>query len=287
MVTIDHLYYPHIIDAVFAHCDPASLALMARTCREWRQRCLDRFYHISDLRILKAPNIRLATFDQDYGPRVSLSSRELALLAGCRVLDITSYHVTMRVWYLHNLQTVRYHRGLADYPPLRAEQLVFKNEFPPFRHFNRNTVAERLVIYFTGRIEQLRWYQVLPYVRQLVFIFEDKDDYDEEDRPSTGSSNDGEDDSNLDHSMPALRVIKSIIEEALTQLIAVVLVGTERWSLETFDALQLDIDRVYEHYDEHLHILRPLTLSTLGTYRKFVGEREWSVITDWTKVLCP
>ncbi|EKD03101.1 hypothetical protein A1Q2_02550 [Trichosporon asahii var. asahii CBS 8904] len=285
MVTIDHLYYPHIIDALFTYSDPASLAPMAKTCRAWRQRCLDRFYHISDLRILQAPNIRLATLSDLHGTRVSLSSRELALLAGCRVLDITSYHVTMRVWYLHNLQTVRYHQGLVDYPPLRAGQLVFKNELPPFRY--RNTVAERLVIYFTGRIEQLAWYnRVLPYVRQLVFIFEDND-YDEEDCPSTESNNDGQDDSNLDHSMPALRAIKSIIEEALNQPTAVVLVGTERWSLETFDALQLDIDRVYEHYDEHLHILRPLTLSTLGTYRKFVGEREWSVITDWTKMLCP
>lgn len=328
MVTIHYQYYPHIIDAVFAYAPPASLAVMAMTCREWRQRCLGQFHHITDLRVLKAhlvlrADLRLPALNHGYNA-VILGKDELPLLAGCRVMDITSSPSPGTCWSMPNLDTLRYRCHLGRVLNLPTRQIVCQGSFSPMT--KANPTVKRLVIH--SRRDDSGYgmpfcavngpnLSGLTGLQQLVLIFEDPplalnnfannasesgsdngsnhggESINDGVGNNSGESNDGSDSEDEFDWSPAadrkwmLSVIRATIQCALELHATVVLVGTEMWSRRSFNGLQLGIERVYVGEAEVLAHCCPITLMTVNAYRSYIGEKEWAVETDWNNPLTP
>lgn len=288
MITINHSYYPHVVDLILDHAPPASLLAMAKTCRNWTRCSLNRFYHVKNPRVIKAHIVRHVSIDNPLLGRISLSKGELVLLKGCKVLDITSRERRWRPWYLPNLETVRYHEGLAELPRTHARQAVFQNHLPPFSRFlYKIKQTKQIVIYISKECGRLYWHKRalahFPSAEQLVFIFDDDNDNSKL-APSEGTSSPA---NRLDMDYDFLETVKHVVVAAVQKKIRVMLVGTERWNVETFNVLKLGVERVYKHSDDNLDFYRPISLSTLGVYREFVGEEQWAVMTDWKGTLSP
>lgn len=327
MVTIHYQYYPHIIDAIFAYAPPASLAVMAKTCREWRQRCLGRFYHIFDLRVLKAhlvlrADLRLPTSKHGYNA-VILGKDELPLLDGCRVMDITSDSSPRTCWFLPNLDTLRYRCHLGRVLNLPTRQIVCLGSLSPMTKVN--STVKRLVIHSRDDngygmpfcADNGPNLSGLTGLQQLVLIFEDPpsalnnfannasesgsdsgsdhagESINDGVGNNSGESNNGSDSEDEFDWSPAgdrkwtLSVIRATIQCALELHASVVLVGTEMWSRRSFNELHLGIERMYVGEAEVLAHCRPITLMTVNAYRSYVGEKEWAVETDWINPLTP
>lgn len=141
MVSIHHLYFLHVVDAVFEFADPAALAVMAQTCREWRRGSLSVFHTICGYEILEEyPKPTVVVWDQLDKVVFFRGWAQLALLSECRVLDIrdSSKARPERVTFLRKLETIRYHRHLDGQQvtheslPQPVSQIVCQNNVYSF-----------------------------------------------------------------------------------------------------------------------------------------------------------
>lgn len=184
MLTINHLYYPGIIDSIFQHAPPASLVVMAQTCRKWRQRALGTYYHIRDMRAPKASRIQV-NLCKPNDIKVELDKTTVGLLAGCKVLDLRKSAAdglcACMLRFLPNLDTVRYFvdaafKSMDDWFILiPARQLVLQHWMFPI--FTRAPQVKRLVLH-CGVLDTI-WksgpvnLSGLVELEELVLLFED------------------------------------------------------------------------------------------------------------------
>lgn len=305
MVTIHPRCFLHITDAVFDYAPPASLVVMAQTCREWRHRVLSRYHHILDLRVLKTPlNLPtdfayFATPHGTAGGRIEevLHRSELALLAGSKVLDITEMHPFENYGFPLDLDldldTVRYHWGLPDQEAIPARQMVCQGEI--MLHSDPNSAVKHVVVHGTESTNG-----VYPFARlwgltgleRLTIIFEYMplwlEQYDRTDSESDSDSFSVIGPYDPDYPpKKRLHMIRDLIAAAENHDATIVLVGTERWSSDAFDGLELGIKREYDTDKSERTRHRRIVLATLDAYRRSIGEKEWAVQTDWSHPLTP
>lgn len=231
MITIDHDYFPHIVDLIFDYATTAALVPMAKVCRAWRHRTLNIFYQITNLQVLKAPGVVHVSLVHWRLGQVTLQKSELVLLAGCKVTDITYYRRGISSWFLPSLETVRYHMCQVAYPPIPAPQLVFRNEMPDL-HVGHGQV-KRLTVHIAGRCRQLTWevgdLDIFSGLEEVVFIFEDKpySDFYSDAHEASSWIDFSDSDAHLDHPLPVLSAIRNAIRAEEQECATVLLVGTE------------------------------------------------------------
>lgn len=109
MAGIDYPCYSHNLDVIFEHAHPSSLAIVARTCRKWRQLSFARFHHIENVPVFKPIFPRVAVHHNRLGC-VPFGRRGLGLLVWCKVLDMGDllYAKQEPVTFLKTLNTVLY-----------------------------------------------------------------------------------------------------------------------------------------------------------------------------------
>lgn len=303
MVSIHHTYFPHIIDTIFDCAEPGSLAVMARTCRAWRRRCLSRFYvvrcrHGSG----SLADLPVVIWDQ-YDRELHFSENsELALLAGCHILDIVGHTKPDPNRFFPNLKTTRYHSTkavdtgvTAEAPALPVDQIVCQAEVLPFD--SRCPTVKQLVIHCAAKYMS-SWnghdepgdadFTGLPNLERLVVIFETvpidmvefHEGYDETDNPESVYFDPERSDNQC-------TIIRRIVAAAHAQNAVVVLVGTEGFAADAFSAIRLGVERAFDSHESAMKSTRPITLVTLDAYRHGVGEKEWAIQTCWDKPLTP
>lgn len=305
MVSLNHKTLPHLIDSIFDNAPTESLAVMAKTCVEWRQRSLSQFHLIRDLYIWQSSTTVSADFTYPDRSFVELDQEELGLLAGCRVLCITE------LWkhkaseddlfelcrFLPNLDTIKFHFGslvwcFDSIPALPVRQLVFENGMAPL--VGCYSEIKRVIINFGGwdgfEVEQME-FSALTGLEELILLFDGlphqlqvcADYYSEYDsEPVSDSSSAAEVRSEvLEHAKLQLRNIRRSVQAAIEQGATVILIGLEDWTQRHFDGLELGIERTYASPEDAFAHKLTVSLLTTDEYRDFIGEKEWAVQTSW------
>ncbi|EJT51434.1 hypothetical protein A1Q1_07406 [Trichosporon asahii var. asahii CBS 2479] len=296
MTAIDHQYFPHIIDVIFDTAPPASLAVMARACREWRDCVLSRFHHVQDVRIEQVDGAIQTVFyiptksnEGVYYNHVGLTPNCLGLLAGCKILDITEDPSRRTIRELPNLDTVRYHFDWQAYTAISARQIVCAGHIYPIMEFD--PTVKRLVIHSGGSSDYFYSNTYpdlcgLTSLEELVLLFEDVlsclEDFDyTEDELAEYSDEDLSPD--LDCPLWLLSTVEDVIHAGLEQGAKVLLVGTELWNTYAFGALKRGLMRTYDI--ELTSADDGVTLMTVDGYRELVGEKEWEIETNFGSVV--
>lgn len=185
MITIPYTYHPLIVDLIFDYSSPASLVVMASTCRAWRQRCLDRFRHVVDLRISADP-LRAKLFlpvrcvdgnTATVGHQaVVLDRSQMGLLNGCRVLDVKAHPWLEPRWLPPSVDKVRYFSGMGGQPTLPSSVIVCQGEIhqmtkpnPSVRYLLIHVGGETGCSFYAAGYPDLSG---LTGLQRLVMIFE-------------------------------------------------------------------------------------------------------------------
>lgn len=195
MTSFDSRYYPHIMDRIFDYTPTATLPVLRRVCRQWRQRFDAEFYHLRDFAAwrhdvktvqregsltLTCQHYRFATKDRTVE---TLSPWWIDWLPHCQVVDLCNDRFdfksrdcilvdTLRVPYPHtSCQTEMPTLSCFD-----CRRVVFDNNF----RIETTRDIEKLVINYRGK-------DFLPYalgisagrsfkVSEVVFIAHSTED---------------------------------------------------------------------------------------------------------------
>lgn len=287
MVTIPHWCFLDIIDEIFDAAPPASLAVMAKTCHEWRELALSKFYHVHDLRIEATEDSFVARLwapigrpEPLYYDGLVLTGTELSLLAGCKILDITEDPSHRSIQHLPNLDTVRCHFDVGTHHSIPARQIVCEGHIYPIE--TANPTVKRLVVYSGGHNDYFysNTYPALDgltSLEEMVLLFEDvpscMEDFDYT-RAEVAYYLDDDMEPELECPLWLLSTMEDVIFAGRDQGAQVLLVGTEQWTAQAFDALKGRLERMFDD-DE------PISFVTVKEYRAQVGEKEWAIETDF------
>lgn len=313
MVIIDHSTFPHIIESIWSYVaedDYAAKAVMAKTCREWRQWALHAFHHIVNLRVKSTWTLSFEWSRYNL-QTITLRYAERGLLAGCRFLDIY-YDREEDAWgdtgladlcrFLPSLDTVRF--ALSEdqcqgQPVIPARQLVFSGVLPTL--LNGCPEIKRIVIHmnYQERYQVLDWPDLseLTGLEELIFIFEEPP-WDLEVYEYAESDSDSDSGTDGDINTPyqsrnrlcpklQLRTIRYTAQAALRQGANVIITGMEEWGQRLIDGLKLGIQWQIVPAEKAFASQNTLSLVNLCDYESFVGEREWEVQTIWDFRLWP
>lgn len=101
MASIDHLYFPHIIDLIFEYAPVDSLIVMGQVCREWRERVGAEFYHIRDFSFSPGhthpglPSVPHCYRFETVSGRCAFTP-DGRWAANCRVMDVGAHSIDIR-----------------------------------------------------------------------------------------------------------------------------------------------------------------------------------------------
>lgn len=305
MISIDHKAFPHLINSIFDSAPTESLAVMAKTCVEWRQRSLSQFHLIWDLYIWQSSTTVSASFTYPDLTSVVLDQDELGLLAGCRILCITELwkhrasedDLLQVLRFLPNLDTVKCYSGSLGWcferiPAIPVRQLMFENALPPL--VRSCSDIKRVIINFgepdiveveemdlsglTGLEELILLFRSIPYALEVC-----ADYYSEYDPDLVSDSSSAVEvrSEGLERAKLQLRNIRRSVQAAIEQGATVILIGLEDWTQRHFDGLELGIERTYASPEDAFAHKLTVSLLTTDEYRSFIGEKEWAVQTSW------
>lgn len=306
MVSIHHEYFLHIIDAIFDYAEPAALAIMARTCRKWRHRCLSQFYVLHEFCYIdQSPVAAIETRNRFDRVQLLKGNAELALLAGCKVIDIDTFFRPQPLWHA-DVDTVRFRRGLEtditfEILPLPVRQIVCQNVAFSFE-FRQPAVKSLVVHCAEPDASLLSWNHEdvggeanltgLSGLERFVLIFEDVlegvVEYEEEEQDTVSESSSSYTlNPDFGPQVIQLRTTRNLIAAARQQGAIVFLVGTESFSPDAVAALELGSECTLESYENALKSSHPIHRVTLESYRRSLSEQEWAIQTCWDKPIHP
>ncbi|EJT51432.1 hypothetical protein A1Q1_07404 [Trichosporon asahii var. asahii CBS 2479] len=311
MVCIDHAYFPHIVDAIFdAIGDPATLAAMAQSCREWRRRCLSLFYAIRGYYILEDDPVPTVVVWDQFDRVLYFEGRsQIVLLSECHMLDFRSDSQINPepAWFLFKVGVKRYVRHVSidveyEAPQVPVQHIACQNDVPAFDFWN--PAVKLLTIHCAKPEAKLRCWDRwggcheeaeltgLTSLERVVVIFEHtfedlveyehESDYAVSPNSSSYTLNPYESDA-YNH----LRHVRNLIAAARQQGAELFLVGTESFSSDAVADLRLEDGYSLQSYQSALDSDRSIHLVTLESYRRGIGEKEWALQTNWRDPLFP
>ncbi|EJT51394.1 hypothetical protein A1Q1_07366 [Trichosporon asahii var. asahii CBS 2479] len=179
MRTIDHSFYPHIVDLVFHFAPFESYNVLRWVCRGWRQRVEAKFHHLRDFSVIHHSVHRLYRFR--LGQQESITTTTLGACTSAKVVDLDDSPAPLGCIERYNFNTIRvpYRNRLppgseSSFAPFECRRLVLDNHFS----LKTSCFIDKLVInlrdtydspFILHKLSQHCWYRFFG-IRHLVVI---------------------------------------------------------------------------------------------------------------------